>query len=327
MRPLLLPVAVAASAALVIADAGADGAAGAGQFRASVDVVRVEALVADGGGRPIAGLTAADFRLTDSGVPQTVTVRPLADAAIDVVIALDTSLSVRGARLQHLRAATAALVGRLTPRDRATLIAFNHEVAIGPADAEPAALEAQLAGVVADGATSLVDATTAALVWATGRGRPVLLIVFSDGRDTSSWTRGEQALEVARTGDAVVDAVVAGDLASRGPGFLQVAEGIPSNRARRTQPTLSPNSPTPEEQTRSTAEKFLTTLTGLTSGQVLDGEARGLSAAFESSIAQFRSRYEITYTPSATAAGWHAIDVDVTGRRGATVHARRGYQR
>ena len=315
-RPLLAVAAVVAGAVT-----------GSAQFRASVDVVRVEALVADGSGHPIAGLTAADFRLTDNGAAQTVTVRPLTDADIDVVIALDTSLSVRGERLQRLRSATAALVERLTPRDRATLIAFNHELAIGPADAEPTALRPQLARLDAGGATSLVDATTAALIWASGRGRPALLIVFSDGRDTSSWTRGEQAMELARTGDAVVDAVVTGDLASRGPGFLQVAEGIPSNRARRTQPTLSQNSSTPEEQTRSTAERFLATLTAITSGQVLDGGARGLSPAFEASIAQFRARYEITYTPTASTAGWHAIDVDVTGRRGAAVHARRGYQR
>jgi hypothetical protein len=294
---------------LAVAAVVAGAVSGSAQFRASVDIVRVEALVADGGGHPIAGLTAADFRLTDNGAAQTITVRPLTDAEIDVVIALDTSLSVRGARLQRLRTATAALVERLAPRDRATLIAFNHELAIGPADAEPAALGRQLASLDAGGATS------------------VLLIVFSDGRDTSSWTRVEQALDLARTGDAVVDAVVAGDLASRGPGLLQVAEGIPSHRARRTQPTLSPNSSTPAAQTRSTAERFLATLTGITSGQVLDGEARGLSPAFETSIAQFRGRYEITYAPTASTAGWHAIDVDVTGRRGASVHARRGYQR
>jgi VWFA-related protein len=312
---------------LAVAAVVAGAVSGSAQFRASVDIVRVEALVADGGGHPIAGLTAADFRLTDNGAAQTITVRPLTDAEIDVVIALDTSLSVRGARLQRLRTATAALVERLAPRDRATLIAFNHELAIGPADAEPTALGRQLASLDAGGATSLVDAVTAGLIWASGRGRPVLLIVFSDGRDTSSWTRVEQALDLARTGDAVVDAVVAGDLASRGPGLLQVAEGIPSHRARRTQPTLSPNSSTPAAQTRSTAERFLATLTGITSGQVLDGEARGLSPAFETSIAQFRGRYEITYAPTASTAGWHAIDVDVTGRRGASVHARRGYQR
>ena len=70
----------------------AAAATAAGQFRTAVDVVRVEALVADDG-RPIAGLSAADFRLTDDGVEQAITVRPLAGTDIDVVVALDTSAS------------------------------------------------------------------------------------------------------------------------------------------------------------------------------------------------------------------------------------------
>ncbi len=321
---LVLPLAV--TAALVIVGVGG-AVTVSGQFRASVDVVRVEALVADSGGRPIAGLTVADFRLTDNGAAQTLTVRPLIDAEIDVVVALDTSLSVRGERLAHLRAATAALLARLTPRDRATLIAFSHELALGPADAAPEALAARLAALEAGGATSLVDATTAALVWASGRERPSLALVFSDGRDTASWTRADQALDLARGSDAVVDAVVAGELASGGPGFLRVAEGIPSSRARRTQPTLSPGSATPVEQTRLTSERFLADVTGLTGGLVVNGDSDGLAASFAASLAQFRTRYEIVYTPTRADPGWHVIDLRVTSRRGVTIRARRGYQR
>ncbi len=66
----------------------------------------------------------------------------------------------------------------------------------------------------------------------------------------------------------------------------------------------------------------------MTGGQVLDGDAGGgLAAAFEASLAQFRTRYEITYTPTSAQPGWHALDLRVKGHRGATVHARRGYQR
>ena len=67
---LVLPLAV--TAALVIVGVGG-AVTVSGQFRASVDVVRIEALVADSGGRPIAGLTVADFRLTDNGAAQTLT--------------------------------------------------------------------------------------------------------------------------------------------------------------------------------------------------------------------------------------------------------------
>lgn len=278
----------------------------AGQFRASVDVVRIDALVLQNG-RPAAGLTAGDFIVTDNGVPQTVTVRPLARQPIDAVIALDTSDSVRGPALERLRAAAAALVDQLTREDRATLVTFSHIVTLGPRELASDALAPSLQGLAADGGTALVDAVTSALAWATGRERSMLLLVFSDGRDTASWTRSEQALALARTSHAVVDAVVAGDL-------------LPTSTARigrggfLEQPTAD--------------ERLLADLAALTGGRVRDGAAGGgLARAFREALEQFRARYEITYTASDKAPGWHAIEVRVPGRRSATVHARRGYQR
>ena len=290
-----------------------------GQFRTAVDVVRVEALVADGG-RPVAGLSAADFTLTDDGARQAITVRPLAGAEIDVVVVLDTSESVSGPRLEHLRAATAALLERLASRDRATLIAFSHQLAFGPADAAPETLRPRLATLAAHGATSLIDATTAALVWGTGRGRPILVLVFSDGRDTASWTGVDQAFALARTSDAVVDAVVTSQRTMADPGQTTIEN-------RRGRPVFRVSPETSAQRRRLAAQDFLSGLTAMTGGQVFDGDAGGgLAAAFEASLAQFRTRYEITYTPTSAQPGWHTLDLRVKGHRGASVHARRGYQ-
>jgi VWFA-related protein len=276
------------------------------QFRASVDVVRIEALVLHRG-RPLAGLGAGDFMVTDNGVAQAITVRALARQPIDVAIALDVSNSVRGERLERLREAAGALIGQLTPQDRATLITFDHEVTLGPRDAGPRALDARLAAIVDGGRTSLVDAVTTALVWGGGRERPMLILAFSDGRDTSSWTRVDQALALARTSDAVVDAVVTGEL-------------LPTSTRRIINTGLFA-APTPDE-------RFLIDLAAQTGGRVRNGEdGAGLAGAFRESIEQFRGRYEITYTATSKAPGWHAIEVRVPGRRNATVHARRGYQR
>jgi len=101
-------------------------ATAAPQFRASVDVVRIEALVLNRG-RPVAGLGAGDFTVTDNGARQTIAVRALAGQPIDVAIALDVSASVRGERLGRLRQAARTLVGLLTPQDRATLVTFDHQ--------------------------------------------------------------------------------------------------------------------------------------------------------------------------------------------------------
>lgn len=278
----------------------------AGQFRASVDVVRLDALVLQDG-RPVAGLGAADFAVTDNGDRQVIEVRPLARLPIDVVVALDTSDSVRGPRLDRLREAALALIAQLTPADRATLATFNHMVTLGPRDTAPDTLSTLVHGITARGDTALVDAVVAALAWSWGRERPMLILVFSDGRDTTSWTRADQALGLARTSEAVVDVVVAGEL-------------LPTSTARIGRNDLL-QPPTPDE-------RFLRDLTAATGGRVRNGDAgAGLASAFRESLAQFRARYEITYTATNKAPGWHAVDVQVKGRRGAVVHARRGYQR
>ena len=279
------------------------------QFRASVDVVRIEALVLDKG-RPLAGLGAGDFTVTDNGATQAIAVRALARQPIDVAIALDVSGSVHGERLQRLRQAAAALVGLLTPQDRATLVTFDHQVTLGPRDVIPHALDARLAAIVAGGPTALVDAVTTALVWGGGRERPMLILAFSDGRDTARWTRTDQALALARSSDAVVDAVVAGELRQASPaGITRIDDAG----------RLAPFTPD---------DRFLADLAAQTGGRVRNGEAgAGLAGAFRDALEQFRGRYEITYTATSKEPGWHAIDVRVPGRRGATVHARRGYQR
>lgn len=290
---------------LAVLAAVATGAAP--QFRTTVDAVRVEALITDDG-RPVAGLTAGDLVLTDNGAPQTIRVRPLGRDPIDVAIALDVSGSLQGERLERLRAGALAFVGLLGPDDRATLLTFDHAVSLGPRDVGARELEARLRALGSQGRTSLVDAITAALVWGTARERPMLALVFSDGRDTASWTRADQALALARRSGAVVEVVVAGEL-------------TPARATQRLRVDTTRRMPSADE-------RFLGELAVATGGRVRNGDAgEGLTEAFKASLEQFRARYEITYDPSSKAPGWHPIEIQVKGRRGLTIHARRGYQR
>jgi len=211
--------------------------------------------------------------------------------------------SVRGAQLDSLRAAALALIAQLTPADRATLLTFDHTLSLGPRDAAPDALAPRLRALMPQGRTSLLDAVTTALVWSAGRERPMLVFVFSDGEDTASWTRPTHALALAAGSDAVVDVIVAG-------------ESMPVTSAPgRLRPSMA-------------YQRFLGELAATTGGRVRNGGAGArLADAFKASVEQFRARYEITYAPSGDERGWHAIDVRVPGRRGVTIHARRGYQR
>ena len=64
--------------------------------------------------------------MRDNGVLQRVDVVDAVDVPINVVLALDTSASIRGRRLTDLIAATDAILDGLKPVDRAAVVTFNH---------------------------------------------------------------------------------------------------------------------------------------------------------------------------------------------------------
>ena len=144
------------------------GATLAGQapprFSVSVDAVRVDALVLDGD-RPVPGLTAANFELHDAGVPQRIDAIGYEDEPLRVMLALDTSYSVSGEPLAHLRDAAAGVIALLAPRDRAAVLTFATEIDLvcdWTGDRER--LARSLDRARGAGATALNDAAYAALV-------------------------------------------------------------------------------------------------------------------------------------------------------------------
>ena len=69
----------------------------------------------------------------------------------------------------------------------------------------------------------------------------------------------------------------------------------------------------------------ITNRTGGEAFYVRDGSE--IAPAFARIIADFKSRYLLTYSPrNVPASGWHPIEVKLKNRRG-TVQARRGYWR
>ncbi len=281
MRPAALLLLVL----LLVGTASAD--AQTPTFAARLDVVRVDALVTDRG-RPVAGLGAADFEIVDNGVAQQVDLASFEELPLDVVLALDLSDSVSGERLDHLRQAGAAVLGGLKPDDRAGLLTFNHALTLRQdLTRDLPRLREALNDAVPRGRTSLADGTYAALLAGeAGAGRD-LLIVFSDGLDTSSWLTPARVIEAARRSDVTVYAV-------------SVRENGTS--------------------------EFLEDLAEATGGAVVEIEStKDLSRTFVGILEEFRQRYVLSYAPRGVASdGWHTLQVRVKGRRG-TVRASTGY--
>lgn len=293
--------------------AGAAARPAAQVFRARVDGVRLDILVTDGG-RPVTGLTAADFDVRDNGVPQQIDLVNIGDVPVSVVLALDLSRSVSGPKLAALRRAGSSLLDALAPADAAGLVSFNTAVvAETPLSTDLAATRRALEASVSRGDTALVDAALAAmLIGDTDAGR-TLVVLFSDGVDTCSFSSDAAVVETAKRVNGVVYAVRSRYARSRGGEVLTDESGIP-RRSARTRFTWMDD------------HDFLPNLTAATGGRVVDVDGNGdPGPAFAQILQEFRRRYVITYTPTGVdGAGWHRLDVRVA-RRGARVQTRSGY--
>jgi VWFA-related protein len=281
-------------------------------FRSGVAAVSVDVLVMDGG-RPVRGLTAEDFELRDSGVVQRIKSVALTDVPVSLMLALDTSASVEGPALSRLKQAANAALDTLQPGDRAALLTFSGAVTLqSDWGSASAVLRTAVSSLTAGGSTSLFDAAFTALALRDPEpGSRSLIIIFSDGLDTSSWLPAHAALDRTRRTDAVVYAAAVW----KSPDYrLHFRSGI---QLREVPPRSVFN-----------GRSFIEDVAHLTGGKAIDADAtRRLEDTFTDIVTEFRSRYLLTYAPEGVdASGWHPIEVRLNGKKG-RITARRGYDR
>ena len=268
-------------------------------FRSVSHGVRIDVLVSDGG-RPVEGLSAADFELTDAGVSQQVDSAVMA-GRVAISLVLDTSLSVRVPAYEKTLTTCAELLKLLQPADRIGLITFSDRVTVvvpptGDLDLVRRGLDsARRFGAGAVPRSTVWDAVFAgASLVAEGSGRPLVLLV-SDGMDNASGLAKETlAQTLSRLAISVDLMKVPWDLGSAdafGPG-------------------------------RQVPEEFIEA----TGGVATDITKSSVARDFGNRLETLRRAYLLTYTPTGvkTDDGWHNVKVSVRGRR-VNIKARPGY--
>jgi VWFA-related protein len=284
MRPAL--AAVIGMCALTVATGA--------QFRSAAETVTVDVLVTNGR-VPVTGLTLGDFALTDNGTPQQIDQLYVEELPLNILMVLDTSSSVVGERLQALKAGALAVIDRLRPRDRALVVSFTHRLDLRAAlTSDRKTLREAVNGLQAEGGTALRDGAFAALALRAADHRRTLIILFSDGLDTTSILGESRVLDIARRSDAIVYAIGIRDVDS--------GSAAPIDHG------------------------FLTRLTQETAGRLLWAERnRDIEQTFARALEEFNARYVLGYSPRGVPGrGWHRLEVRVK-RGNATVLARRGY--
>lgn len=273
-------------------------------FRADADVVSVDASV-QREGRPVTGLKAGDFEILDNGVPQEIAEVAYERLPVDVTMVLDVSASVTGPALDELRKAVRQVRADLGGGDRLRLLAFNMRIR-RLVDFDPPAsdLGSALAPLRGEGSSAVFDGLAVALAGADAPGRRRLVVLFTDGQDSSSISDSGTLLAVAR----------------------------------RTTPTVAVVLASPSLERPASLHRTATAPAGITVGALSEriaGETGGivsvlkpgenLTSKFRRLLQEFRSSYVLYFTPRGVErTGAHTLEVRVK-RPGVDVRARRGY--
>lgn len=257
--------------------------------------VPIYATVIDSAGRLVPDLTREDFTVTDDGKPVDLTQFSNAPLPFTAVVMMDKSASMVN-NLELLDRAVEQFLIRLLPVDRAQVGAFSDKIQLsGQFTNDRDALIASLDDLQVGNPTRLNDAIAASLdALQNIEGRRVVLM-FSDGEDTSSKMGFRTALERARDEEVMVYAI---GLES------EYFNGVRMQRTR------------PSRDLRRIADE--------TGGGYFElKRSADLAPTFTRVAQELRSQYLLGFAPATLDGKLHKLDVRT--RAGLTVRARRSY--
>ena len=180
-------------------------------FRSTIDLVMLNVTVTGPGGRYVADLSADDFQILEDGRPQDVAYFSPANVPLSVSLVLDTSSSMDDEMVLSKQAAM-DFIARLRPGDMAEIVSFDSRVEVlQPMTSDRALLEAAIQRMRAGGSTALYNAVYIVLRQLekvkpqTGDDvRRQVIVVLSDGEDTSSLVTLDHLLDSAKRSQTVI---------------------------------------------------------------------------------------------------------------------------
>jgi Ca-activated chloride channel family protein len=258
------------------------------------ETVPIYVTVLDHDGHLVSNLTQEDFEILDNGRPAQVEIFKSGIQPMTVVVMLDTSGSMT-LNLTRLQQAAESFVIQLKPGDRARIGEFNDDVRLsrtftGDRDALLRILHDDFKYGNGTKLWDAIDVSMTALSPETGRR---VLLVFTDGEDTTSKTSYDSVLKRALREDYLVYAV----------GLRSLMAGMGETA--------------PDRRLKSLASE--------TGGRYFElTQAADLRTTFTSVADELHGQYVLGVTAAALDGKSHKIDVKVK-RPGVTVVARRRY--
>jgi Ca-activated chloride channel homolog len=271
-------------------------------FRAAIDLVNFGVVVVDKQGKPVTGLTADDFEIVENGKKQSVKFFAQGNPDDAPPLHLGMLLDTSGSMSDDLKDARAAAIKFVNALDRATdftLVDFDTQVRVArfPAADYPRLVE-RIRQRKADGWTALYDAIGVYLDGAQQQDGQKVLVVYTDGGDTTSVMTFHDMLDLVKASDVTVYSV----------GYTERYSS--SGRL----------------QFRADLERLAVTTGGLA---YFPGNAKDLDGVFDKIREEIGARYSLGYvsTDTRTDGAWRDVAIKLLRHdlKGVKLRTRTGY--
>ena len=322
------------------------------RFKSGVELINVTATVSDVNGRFVPGLRQEDFIVYEDDQPVTVTHFNAERVPVSLGIALDTSGSMAGNKIQSAQEAlNRFLYDLLDKQDEIFLYRFSNSPVLLQGWTRDRSLLSRVLGRLApNGGTAMYDCIAEAIPLSLkGENLKKALLVISDGNDTSSATSVRELKAQIRETETLIYAIGIDGQAEptgrprqqpppRAPVPTPSPFPIPGGRGRQVwPPRQAPQPPTGgggggggyrrgggnDDRVNVAALRDLTDDSGGRTEIVRD--ARDLNPATANIADELSKQYYLGYPATSKKDGrWHAIRVEVRNKS-YRVRARRGY--
>jgi VWFA-related protein len=316
------------------------------RFKSGVELINVTATVSDISGRFVSGLRPEDFTVYEDNQPVEVTHFSSERVPVSLGIAVDTSGSMAGEKMQAAQSALERfLFDLLDRRDEIFLYRFSNEpVLLQSWTTDRPSLSRALGRLVPNGGTAMYDTVSEAVPLAQrGLNRKKAILIISDGNDTASRTDIRYVKQQIRESEVLVYAVGIdgqGEATTYRPRqppptplpipFPFPGGGRRGGRGGWPQPPIGsgggggwPRNSANDDRVNVTALRDMTDDSGGRTEIVRD--PRDLNPATANIADELSKQYYLGYPSAGKKDGrWHSIRVEVRGGN-YRVRARRGY--
>jgi Ca-activated chloride channel family protein len=181
-----------------------------GTLRVNVRLVNVFTTVTDNHGAPVSDLTKNDFKILEDGVPQTISIFDReSELPLSIALAIDTSESTRRDMKLETASAKRFVHSVLRPQDRLAIFEITEEILQRTRyTADLKSIEHGIDDLQKGAGTSLYDAVYLAADTLLDRQGRKVIVLITDGGDTTSRTDYANALRHAEEAEAIVYSII-----------------------------------------------------------------------------------------------------------------------